>query len=393
MKREMEKRTSRPSITPEEIYRRKFELLKRDPLAQELDALYRRYRFGKLRLVERERIEGKLLELEQFIREKWNCSFIPNKNNRSPVPLPQFLYWLVIDAGHPSVFDARGWIKDRIFYRLKNMGPFERELLEKKQGWLFFPGTGAFEMPDEGDRFGTPYIPVPPWSIPLLIDIGGLTDKDKTVLLEQVWAILKPTIGKRKAKSGRWKAPPQIGDPPQLAFLYKLPENEFKDYLRWYDQHMQNTPGRPSEKRFRNIAASEFLKEYSPDKADEAMEKIAQREKVIRLGSKQKVIHGYIGEHLKKEDKIGHAVKVIYEAIYRQPYPVKKSRRQEKYNCPDHGGQCPESCKYLEGYIRDFNRRCVLKPLRTTQDDLTPKLPIGKKKMSSDRQFDEDDSQ
>ncbi len=226
-------------------------------------------------------------------------------------------------------------------------------------------------------------------SIPILIDIGGITKKDKALILKQVWDILEPTNEQKKSKERRWRLPPQIGTPLNLFFSINCPKRNFRTYLRWYDQHMNSMENKPWRKRFRNIAFHEFLREARHEEIDQGLSIIDNRKKSIRSTSGEKVIRGFIGEHLHKEDKVGYAIKVIYEAIHRKPYP--KKSKQEVYNCPDHGNKCPKSCPHLKSFMRKFNKKNMLfKALYTTGDDPTPRPSKGKRKLSSDKQFEQE---
>jgi hypothetical protein len=339
-------------ITPEIISQRKFELIKRDPLAIELDELVREKRRMELSYKQLHRRfphydyieiqeQGLMGILEKEVARKWNITTYPTGKLRKDIPFS----WLRIYPPHHSVSDAREYIKEDLLPTIREQLPFEREHFEK-HGWIFLSGQGGYvcsinESPDlqKLKWKGTVYIPISRGSIPIIIDPRGLSQKSKIKFLKEVWDIVKKTIQKKKApNSKKWQPIPALGELPELGFLYSTGEDKFQNYLRWYDLHTQEKIS------CRLIAHFDKTYKTNPLKATELLEKFKQKK--IKWGLS-----------VKGEDKIEKGVTKIYEAIYREDYSQEKVKPEiVGYNCSHHGNACPQTCTYYKKWLNRFNR-------------------------------------
>lgn len=171
---------------------------------------------------------------------------------------------------------------------------------------------------------------------------------------------------------------PAVRDSRELGFISAMAEDTFVQYLKWYDLHMGGDYQAPKGLPFRTIAFDEFGQQKFPDKLEVAKRRIAEKTKSIKTSAgKEKEIKGPIGAPVPGEDIVEKGVKLIYRAIHRKAYPSKK--RQELYNCPQHGKECTDNCLYLKKWMKDFNKRQMLFKRLTTTDQLdhidTPDTP------------------
>lgn len=376
----MEKK-KRQVINPEIISRRKSELIKRDPLATELDELARgikvdnisrrelKKRFPHYAAIEIQE-QGLTGILERELQRKWNVNLYPTGELDRNVPFS----WLGIYPSHPAVSDARDYINKELLPAIREQLPYEQEHFGK-HGWVFLPGQGGYvcsidEKPTaEGLKWkGTIYIPIPRGCIPILIDPRGLTKKkSKETLNKQVWDIVNKTLQKRKPQTSKRVQPiSQIGDRPELSFLYstKLSDDVFQKHLKWYDYHTKKPIGLP----FRTIAVYEIMEKTSPEKFEEGKKKIEERTKIVKTGKEERVLKGVIGQSVKGEDAVEKAVKTLYFAIHGKPYPSKI--KQPSYSCSKHGPDCPPSCENLKKWMKDFKKRNWKMPTLVSDKDV-----------------------
>ena len=190
--------------------------------------------------------------------------------------------------------------------------------------------------------------------IPVLIDVSRLNNSDEKKIKKLVWAIVKMNLQKEEDKS-------PYDEHRELAFLYKIKENKFQRYLKWYDLH--HNEGLP----FRTIALYDTFEKKCPDRFEEAKEKLKERTKTINTGKGQRVLRGVIGVPVKGEDAVEKAIKIIYSAIHRKPCPS-KLKKKTSFDCPEHKQSCPENCDYLKKWMEDFNRRNWKPPVKTLTD-------------------------
>lgn len=310
------------------IRRRKFELFKRDPLAQEFDKLFRKSLRGALAPAE----EDRSIELEKILPKKWACSLIPSRQNPSPEPFA----WFEFHSGHNSIRDMREYIREDLLPYIKNLSQdphFKKH--NERYGWIFAGGIGGL------DYEGTAYIPVPKGSIPILIDVGGITEKPKEDIAGQFWKIIKDEI--RKRKQPRQKTPsPQIGDPQELAFLYNIKDDKFRQYLKWYDCHFIE------KLTFREIALREFSEKKFPGRD---INKLKGEAIGFRVGSDRAI--GKISE-----ETVEHGVKLIHHAVHRKPYPSKPRQHLPPFWCDIHQkNPCPKDCTNLKKWDADTKKR------------------------------------
>jgi hypothetical protein len=78
---------------------------------------------------------------------------------------------------------------------------------------------------------------------------------------------------------------------------------------------------------------------------------------------------GVVGPPIKGEDNVEKGVKLVYRAVHRKAYPSKK--KSQLYSCPRHGDACTKDCAYYKDYMKSFNKRKMLKPLITTDKELS----------------------
>jgi hypothetical protein len=221
--------------------------------------------------------------------------------------------------------------------------------------------------------------------VPILVNVSRLNKNDARIIKRQLWDVIKAKLEKHRTKK-------PYEEFKECAFLYHLKdEKTFQNYLRWYDLNVGSNDQAPNEYSFRAIALLNKVWLKHPELYEDAKKEIANRTKIIRSTRGERVLQGVVGDPVKGEDMVEKAVKLIYNAIHRKPYPSKKSKQKE-YNCPTHGVSCPKDCFYLKTFMKDFNRRNMLfLPLNTTDPAVLPQV-IGearshsKRKPTSDQQ-------
>jgi len=174
--------------------------------------------------------------------------------------------------------------------------------------------------------------------LPLLIDISRHNNKKDNNLLNSIWKIIEERLEEKpKPRMGREPS----DEYPELAFLYSLSERIFKNYLEWYDIHIQERLS------FKLIARYDQVKKTNPQGAHEQLEKFKAKKVVW-------------GKPIRGEDKIEKGIKLIYSAIHRAAYSRKAIASNEpiieQYNCSTHGVSCPISCKNYKEWLGKFNR-------------------------------------
>lgn len=343
------------TISPEIISQRKFELIKRDPLAIELDELARgkrktniTYRELHKRFPHYDYIEiqeqGLTGILEKELQRKWNVDCYPTGKLDKNIPFS----WLGVYPTHPSVIDAREYINDSLLPAIKELFPYEEKHF-KKHGWIFLSGQGGYECASDeeptlqGLRWkGTFYIPIPEECIPILIDPGGLHKKKKEAVKELLWDIVEKIIQKRRPhKLKKWQPIQRTGDRPELGFICSTKEEKFKEYLRWYDARYKDRIS------CRLIAHIENIRKTNPMKASETFEYC--KKKKVKWGIPQR-----------GEDKIENGVNLIYKAIHREEHTQKSEEPLiediEDFKCEKHGQDYHPSCPTCKAWEDKFNR-------------------------------------
>lgn len=179
----------------------------------------------------------------------------------------------------------------------------------------------------------------------LYIDINcDLLDKnDARYVKRAVWELVKSHLESRKTstegqdpRKREPASPPH--DPPELAPFYHMKEDVFRNYLRWYDIHTKE------KLSFRLMAVVEGIRKDNVSGAEGLLNRFIHKR--VKLGNP-----------VKGEDRIEKGVKIIWAAIYREPYNQKGVSPQiEEYNCTLHGNDCPRQCKYLKEWEGRFNR-------------------------------------
>lgn len=239
------------------------------------------------------------------------------------------------------------------------------------------PCPDPFEKPD----ILTPTIPglAGAW-LPILVNVSRLNKADAKTVKKQLWSIVEANLQINSAKSPTWES-------EACSFLYSIRREEtFHNYLRWYDLAIGADYQKPTGYSFRAIALLNNIWLKHPELYEDAKEEIANRTKIIRSTRGETVLKGVVGEGEPGEgdDMVGRAVKVIYNAIHRKPYPSKKSKQKE-YNCPAHGVKCAANCSYLKSFMKAFNKRTMLfKPLYTIDPAVLPQV-IGERRSGSKR--------
>jgi hypothetical protein len=342
-----------------------------------MDILFRKHFLDNIPYYEKTDMENLFEDLWIKANKKWNCYLYPTWYDKKESDIAKgkvnFVgslspderkdsdavnkapYCFIFSSGNTRVLDYEKYIeklRKRFVKEIEN--PCSRESKEfNSKGWIFHYLDGGY---DDRDNV---YIPVSPGLIPLGIDIGGLSEKDKTRVTEEIWTLIKSKIKERKAKAKGQRGLPAVRDSKELGFISLIPDDVFANYLKWYDLHMEKGL------HFRTIAFHEYVEREHPDKAEEVKRRIAERTKTIKArNGKERIIKGVIGQSIKGEDNVEQGVKLIYQAIHRKAYPSKK--KQSSYSCPEHGRECPKNCSYLKQYMKDFNTRNMLfKPLHT----------------------------
>jgi len=260
------------------IGNRRFELFKRDPLAIEMENLCRKSFSDNVTNDERDVLSNRVEKLAKDLMKKWDCDFIPKKY----IPAEPFS-WFEFSSGAFTVANVGEYIEEFLEklesgFQDSSTGfpnPASLEHFERK-GWVFYYLDGAYD-----DR-GNVYIPVPPGSIPIIVDPGGLTRKSKAAVTKEIWNIIEREIKKRRSKiKEQWKYIPAVRDSQELGFISTMAEDIFAKYLKWYDLHMGIDYQSPKGLHFRTIAYHEWLERKHPDKAEEAKKKLAERTKTM----------------------------------------------------------------------------------------------------------------
>lgn len=179
----------------------------------------------------------------------------------------------------------------------------------------------------------------PSHKIPIIIDPTILTLKDENLIKEAVWDIVKLEIGKNnRTIKGRDFAIP-AKEPEELAPILRCKPKTFEKYLHWYDL-------KEAGLSFRLIALIEFRSK--PEERDQKFEAAINKKKKFKPGLP-----------VKGESTIREGYNKIYRAIKRESAPTQEDQipTSGKYNCPDHGRDCPEDCAYLQWWYSDFNNK------------------------------------
>jgi len=336
------------SIEPK-FLRRRLDLIVRDPLA--IEAVEEA---DKLPLPIDE-WTPKIQDLVAKLEKKWNVMVLFTRDQKYRYELRGWKYDDRLDPGgtRPLVIrmkdisDSEGWawrvVEPIWFYRVN--ASEEREAAVEPL--INFVDGNSFASEDR---------------LFIAIDLNMIDSNDARLVKKTVWNITKRYLAKRK-REGKEKR--LLDEPKELLFIYHCREQTFQDHLRWYNLHIGTDYEKPNGFSFRAIAFCEKERDNYPELYEDTKEKIRNTTKVVRSTRGEKVIKNYVGEPVEKESGVGKAVKRIYSAIHRKPYPSKKTKQKE-YNCPTHGVKCTADCPYLKSFRKDFNKRTMLfKPLYT----------------------------
>lgn len=322
----------------EKIFKRKKELIKRDPIWGELDDVFHKVIKSRgsnalatsgcmLREVERDLCSHlkpgedffakyqetypdhwKLRNLSGDISAKWHV-FLKFDPEDGILILP-CTYDEAIFVGNPS----------RDHYPKLEWTPYPNSLRKE----LILEDINYF--------FTLSYNGIRERYIPLVINIDRINKNDAKKVKRLLWKIIESNLQKGKTKK-------PLGEYPECAFLYHIrKEDTFQRYLKWYDLHTKEKLG------FRLIAFIDNTSKTDPQRASKLLEKLKSEK--YRCG-----------EPKEGEDKIEKGVKLIYKAIHRDNYSRKTIEPLfEEYNCSTHGKNCPASCRYYKGWVGRFNR-------------------------------------
>lgn len=383
-----------------DIGRRRFELFMRDPLKDKMEILFRKGFSDSISYYEKTEMENLFEDLWIKANKKWNCylnrtwddekvsdiasgavnfvGYLSHDEINDPDTKSKFHACFRFSSGAYTVVDATQYIiKLRAKFKRELERPNSREADHfKRTGWIFYYLEGGL---DDRDNV---YIPVSPGSIPLIVDIGGLTEKDKTRVTDEIWDLIKCRIKERKGKGQRGL--PANRDPKELGFITAIADDAFANYLRWYDLHMGGDFSTPKGLPFRTIAYYNFLEQEHPEIAEEGKRRIAERTKTIKTrNGKEKTLKGVIGEPIKGEDNVEQGVKLVYQAIHRKAYPSKK--KLGLFNCPEHGRDCPIDCPNAKEWYKKFNlSKTNFKDLHTTDPSDIENFPDEKQPFNPD---------
>lgn len=235
-----------------------------------------------------------------------------------------------------------------------------RQLSDKWGPWCFEYGPdGSFKVQKIGEKV-TEHRPVKMFSdltipedirrrqcdvfpamrdhIYLDVDLSTLDAHDEKIVKNEVWRIVQARLfQKRKTLKGTKPARPQ-DDPPELGFVYHIKEPVFRNYLRWYDIHIQEKVS------FRLMAKIESFRKENVEAYDEWLD----RARTARIK---------IGCTIKGEDRVEKGVKLLWAAIHREPYSSGKVEPVvEEWSCPQHGKNYDGNCRYCKSLYDRFDR-------------------------------------
>ena len=113
------------------VARRKYELFNRDPLAQRIDKVYRKYGMNSEMSPEELRFQHDEENIED-LKIKWNCTF--NINRDVEVVSDKFFWWLDFIANtNPTISCANEYVQDVLAPKIEDRLKSEknRAILEK----------------------------------------------------------------------------------------------------------------------------------------------------------------------------------------------------------------------------------------------------------------------
>lgn len=314
---------------------RKYELMIRDEQFKNYLEKYRQW----LKNSNNEDLTKQVEQLRKQVRDKWNARI------HWPEPTIQALtdFWSLVCEPYTAVKDAR-------------MGG---SVLIEKNGKITIASFQENSL-----------IHCPPHKIPIIIDPTILTLHDARTVKDEVWEIVKTEIIKRKSAIKGNGIPADLDDflpvdyiekkksikgrdfavpaeePEELAPVFRLKPETFAKYLRWYDLKMAGLS-------FRLIALIEFHSKPS-GREQKFQEHINRRNKPK------------IGLPVNGESAVRQGFNIVYRAINRESAPAQEEQvaTSGKYNCPDHGRDCPKSCAYLDRWLADFEKKHKITSLR-----------------------------
>lgn len=246
---------------------------------------------------------------------------------------------------------------------------YERDLHYPSLRWKPHPNPFSKQILADINEFVTPGYKGPGKWLPLVIDTSRLNKGDAKWFKKALWEVIESNLEKKnKPREGK---SPQIEAElhPQLDFLYSIrTDDTFHKYLKWYDLHMGNDLLTPEGLQFRQIARMnlhDLIKRKCPNKLKE-VNKEMKNMKYLDKKTQKKLKQYTGGEQIEWEDAVEKAVKTIYKAIHRKPYPART--KHKLFNCPDHGKDCPIDCKNLKKSMQIFDNRSGFKKHTTTDN-------------------------
>jgi len=261
---------------------RKYLLMLRDSLVQQLDEKHKQWRKN----CSDETLTNEVDQFKKQVQEKWNARI------HWPEPTLQGVtdYWTAMTPPYEAVKDMREIAR------------------RKKQLIITVDPTGTV---DDALRItfrdSNGSITCLPHEIPIFIDPTILTLNDEHSVKKAVWDIVKTEIGKHNKiiKSRDFAVPAK--EPEALAPILRCRQKTFDNYLRWYDQWIRGLS-------FRRITYVEMILK-DPSKREELFKKYAEARQIT-------VITSSMPDDLRrsitaKENAVRKGVDLIFFAIHR----------------------------------------------------------------------------
>lgn len=296
------------------IQGRKFELFKRDPAAMVMEGL-----------LKRDEVPDEVYALlsNGGLDDKWNTSV-----------------WRTAELGGES-------FKGGPFSSIV-LGGLPKAVVDGRKGF------GCELKKSHGFEEGYRIITVLGNDIPIIIKPDLLNLNDERIVKNCIWEIVKKEILKRGKTEKGWSPAAPAKEPKEIAFIYRTDEETFRSHLNWYDLHMGIDTDyiTPKGLNFRQIA---FFHKH-PEIPEKARKEFLEKETKIRFANFGRTRKGVIGFPVEGEDAVEKAVKQMYKAVHRKPYPALKRVKLGLYKCPEHE-VCPANCKHLKDWYKKYDKQ------------------------------------
>ena len=168
--------------------------------------------------------------------------------------------------------------------------------------------------------------------LPIIVNTSRINKSDAREIKKEIWSIIESNLQKKALKKP-WK------ENKECSFLYSIrKEKTFQNYLRWYDIHTRERIS------FRLIAKIEEMRSENIENAERFLEKVRNMRTKVR-------------HHVKQEDRIAKGIKLIWAAIHGGSYTSAKVEPViAEWNCPEHGKNYSQKCKHCKGLYDRFDR-------------------------------------